>query len=189
MLLHLARHLINTLGALSIRSIPCHRGAVHGRIGPTRPHRPDWGLSLETFGVVDVIYDIVTTIEPLMAQNASALEVHVAADVGTIYSDLTKIRQTVLNLLRNVCQFTEQGMNTLAVTRETMEGRDWLSLRVSDTGIGMSPKQLQVDLWCLTPPPNLYRIAPNFSSSLGAWRLQYASAALPPDWQGAYLCR
>ena len=47
---------------------------------------------------------------------------HVATDVGTKYRDLTKMQQTVLNLLRNVCQFTEQGMNTLAVTRETYGG-------------------------------------------------------------------
>jgi CheY-like chemotaxis protein/anti-sigma regulatory factor (Ser/Thr protein kinase) len=100
-------------------------------------------LSLETFDVADVIHDVVTTIEPLLAKNANTLEVHVADDVGTIHSDLTKMRQSVLNLLSNACKFTEQGTVALAVTRETMEGRDWLSCRVSDTGIGMSPEQLQ----------------------------------------------
>src|SRR5207237_7221059 len=45
------------------------------------------------------------------------------------------------------------------------------------------------DLWCLTRPPNPYRIAPNFSYSLGAWRPQHAGAETLPDWQGAYSCR
>jgi DNA-binding response OmpR family regulator/anti-sigma regulatory factor (Ser/Thr protein kinase) len=100
-------------------------------------------LSLETFDVTDMIRDVVTTIEPLLAKNANTLKVHLANEVGSIRSDLTKVRQSVLNLLSNACKFTAQGSVALAVTRDTIGEQDWLSVRVSDTGIGMSPEQLQ----------------------------------------------
>jgi CheY-like chemotaxis protein len=59
-----------------------------------------------------------------------------------MHSDVTRVRQCLLNLLSNACKFTDKGTITLAVTRVTEGGGDWLRFRVSDTGIGMTAEQL-----------------------------------------------
>src|SRR5712691_10388632 len=99
-------------------------------------------LFLETFDITSMIQDAGTTIPPLVEKNANTLEVHCAADLGAMRADLTKVRQALFNLLSNACKFTTQGTVTLAVTGETVDGVDWLALRVSDNGIGVGPEQM-----------------------------------------------
>jgi len=97
---------------------------------------------LETFGIPTVIRDVVATIRPLLEKNANALQVHCADDLGSMHADLIKVRQALFNLLSNACKFTEQGTITLDVNREAASDGPWISMRVSDTGIGMTPEQL-----------------------------------------------
>ena len=82
-------------------------------------------------------------IEPLIAKNANALEVIGAPDLGTMRSDQTKLRQSLFNLLSNAAKFTERGRITLAARRMAGPDGDRLEFVVSDTGIGMTPEQLQ----------------------------------------------
>src|SRR5437773_2446948 len=93
-------------------------------------------LVLETFEVPAMIRDVVTTIEPLAQKNADRLEVHCPNDVGAMLADLTKVRQSLFNLLSNACKFTEGGTVRLEVARDERDG-DWFTFRVADTGIGM----------------------------------------------------
>ncbi len=100
-------------------------------------------LYLETFEVASMVDDVVTTVRPLVGVNSNRLEVNCAPGLGRMHSDLTKVRQMLLNLLSNACKFTEDGTITLAVDRETDDaGRDFIAFRVSDTGIGMTPEQM-----------------------------------------------
>jgi signal transduction histidine kinase len=62
--------------------------------------------------------------------------------LGAVQADLTKVRQALLNLLSNACRFTSNGVITLAVVRERVNGVEWIHFRVSDTGIGISPEQM-----------------------------------------------
>jgi signal transduction histidine kinase/CheY-like chemotaxis protein len=99
-------------------------------------------LHLETFDVSSMIEDVAETIRPLAHENSNTLRVHCPDDFGTMHTDLTKIRQTLFNLLSNACKFTEQGAITLAVSREMVDGVAWFIFSVSDTGIGMTEEQL-----------------------------------------------
>lgn len=87
-----------------------------------------------------MVRDVVTTIEPLAQKNANVLEVRCATGVGTMHADLTRVRQSLFNLLSNACKFTEGGTVRLEVDRNDREGR--LTFRVADTGIGMTPEHL-----------------------------------------------
>jgi signal transduction histidine kinase len=100
-------------------------------------------ICLETFDVSNLINEVVSTVQPIVAANASTLHLKVAADIGTMHSDLTKIRQSMLNLLSNACKFTEQGTIWLQADRETVDGSDWLTFRIRDTGIGMTLEQME----------------------------------------------
>jgi len=99
-------------------------------------------LYLETFDVAAMIRDVTTTVEPLVDKKENVLEAQVAAQVGAMHADLTKVRQALFNLLSNASKFTERGTITLTATRDTLNGRDWLTFRVADTGIGMTEEQM-----------------------------------------------
>src|SRR5918994_2796736 len=99
-------------------------------------------LLVEDFEVADLIDQVHSVIEPLIAKNANVLEVTCASDLGTMRSDQTKLRQSLLNLLSNAAKFTEGGRITLAARRMTDADADRLQFVVRDTGIGMTPEQL-----------------------------------------------
>src|SRR5262249_53059293 len=57
-------------------------------------------------------------------------------------ADAAKVRQCLRNLLGNACKFTERGTVSLAVTRAPVDGAEWITVRVADTGIGMTEAHL-----------------------------------------------
>ena len=99
-------------------------------------------LFLESFDVAGMINDVASTLKPLVDKNANTLQVHRAPDLGTMHADLTKVRQSLFNLLSNASKFTEKGTITLEAAPVLRDGAKWLSFRVADTGIGMTPEQI-----------------------------------------------
>jgi signal transduction histidine kinase/CheY-like chemotaxis protein len=99
-------------------------------------------LFVEEFNVADMVQDVVSTIQPLMEKNANTLEVEYPVDCGTMRGDLTKIRQTLFNLLSNASKFTERGQVRLVIERLQKPTGERILFSVSDTGIGMSKEQL-----------------------------------------------
>jgi hypothetical protein len=102
-------------------------------------------LHLETFDLAALIEEIAATVQPLIAKNGNRLELRgPTTRVGTMHADLTKVRQMVLNLLSNAAKFTTDGTITLTAKREpaTAGGGDWIVLQVTDSGIGMTPSQM-----------------------------------------------
>jgi signal transduction histidine kinase/CheY-like chemotaxis protein len=99
-------------------------------------------LYLETFALRGMLDDVVSTIRPLVSQKNNTLVVDCPEDVGSIHADLTKLRQSLFNLLSNASKFTEGGTVTLRVRTEFADGRKWVKLAVQDSGIGMTPEQL-----------------------------------------------
>jgi signal transduction histidine kinase/DNA-binding response OmpR family regulator len=99
-------------------------------------------LFVETFDVAAMVDDVVMTIDPLIEKSANALQTFFADDLGVMSGDLTKVRQILFNLLSNACKFTQHGSISLQVSRQVAPDRDWLLFSVSDTGIGMTPEQM-----------------------------------------------
>jgi len=100
----------------------------------------------EDFDAGAMVREVASTVQALMEKKGNTLELRVAPDLGTMHSDVTKIKQALLNLLSNAAKFTEGGTIALSAERgpgpQGDDGRDWLTLRVSDTGIGMTEEQL-----------------------------------------------
>ncbi len=99
-------------------------------------------LALESFALAPLVEDVVTTIRPLAAKNGNEVRLECAPDVGTIRADPTRVRQVLLNLASNASKFTDRGVIRLVVTRQRDADRDWVTIAVSDTGIGMTTEQL-----------------------------------------------
>ncbi len=98
-------------------------------------------LHPETFEVRSVIADVVAAVGPIAARNRNRVSVQTEPDVTEIHTDLTRFRQSLLNLVANACKFTQDGEVSVSVSQVRLEGPDWIELQVEDTGIGMSPEQ------------------------------------------------
>jgi len=130
-------------------------------------------LHLETFTILNLVEEVVATIAPMADKNSNILEIQCPDDIGSMQTDLTKLRQSLLNLLSNASKFTESGAITFAITRcaetpaETAQRRkklgayrgvspsensssslsssqDWIVFTVKDTGLGMSSELLAI---------------------------------------------
>ncbi len=102
-------------------------------------------LHLENFDLYEVVRNVIDTVEPLARKNSNRLIIECASDLGAMHSDLTKLRQIMLNLLSNASKFTDHGEIRLCVVRQVEESGlpDRIKLRVSDSGIGMTDEQLR----------------------------------------------
>jgi PAS domain S-box-containing protein len=100
-------------------------------------------LYLETFNVLGMIDDVANTIRPIIAKNGNEFTVSCPAEVGEMQADITKVRQTIFNLLSNAAKFTERGEVRLSVKRiNGLEAGPMIQFQVADTGIGMTPEQV-----------------------------------------------
>jgi signal transduction histidine kinase len=100
-------------------------------------------LYIETFDLAPIIQDVVANISPLLEKQSNLLKVSCDSALGTMSADLTKVRQNLLNLLSNANKFSKQSTIILKVTRETMDGIDWIVFSVTDQGIGMTQEQMK----------------------------------------------
>ena len=96
-------------------------------------------LYLETFEVAAMVRDVAETIQPLVDRRSNTLAVACPPDVGAMRADLTKVRQSLFNLLSNASKFTSNGTIELKVSRQDT---GFFVFRVSDSGIGMTPEQV-----------------------------------------------
>jgi signal transduction histidine kinase len=99
-------------------------------------------LQVEEFNTAALINEIVATISPLLVKNHNKLELLSLTDLGNMHTDANKVRQTLLNLLSNATKFTSDGHIKLTAARERHDNQDWLTFRVTDTGIGMDSEQM-----------------------------------------------
>jgi signal transduction histidine kinase len=99
-------------------------------------------LALSSFALAPLIADVVKTIEPLAAKNANKVAAHCDASIGTMQADQIRLRQAFLNLMSNANKFTERGAISINARQEQENGRDWITVAVTDTGIGMTPEQM-----------------------------------------------
>ena len=96
-------------------------------------------INYEPVAVASLVGDVVGEAEPLAAKNGNRLVVDCAARHRHRSAPIRlRLRQIMLNLLSNACKFTEKGTVSLSVCRSRANGDDWISIRVVDTGIGMT---------------------------------------------------
>jgi PAS domain S-box-containing protein len=119
-------------------------------------------MYLENFDIGNLIEEAATTARPLIEKNGNILDVSQISVAGTMHSDITKVRQILLNLLSNAAKFTHNGTITLVASREfgaddrsggsqensgnsqqSIAHKEFLVVSCIDTGIGMNPDELE----------------------------------------------
>mgnify|MGYP000011659021 FL=1 len=96
----------------------------------------------ETVELTSVLRDVEVTAQPLVAKNNNRLHCSYHVEETPLRTDVTRLRQVLLNLLSNAAKFTRGGDIRLKVWAE-QEAPDELCFEVSDSGIGMSQEQLE----------------------------------------------
>ncbi|MEM8873638.1 MAG: ATP-binding protein [Planctomycetota bacterium] len=95
--------------------------------------------------VTDLIDDVVATIGPKAREKGLSIDVRATTPIPeTFHTDPLRLRQIVLNLANNAVKFTEHGGVTIELSCDASDAdHARLGIAVSDTGIGMSPDQLE----------------------------------------------
>ena len=108
---------------------------------------------LEHVFLTRLVDEVKTIVEPMVTKNYNRLVVDCPPDIGSLQTDLTKLKQSIINLLSNAAKFTKNGTITLRLSRERPasaaarkageDGADeWLKFEVIDSGIGMTDEQI-----------------------------------------------
>ena len=96
-------------------------------------------LHLETFPLADMVNETTAMVHALAQVHNNHFEVRGDYDLQ-MTADVTKIRQSLINLLGNAFKFTRNGEVSLIV-RHNVES-DMIVFEVQDTGVGMSSSQM-----------------------------------------------
>lgn len=98
-------------------------------------------IFIEPISLRSLLKDIANFAPPLAEKNRNRFHAESTEDLGYLHSDITKLRQILLNLISNACKFTEAGDISLRIARQTDGDGDWVAFSVSDTGIGIPPEK------------------------------------------------
>jgi len=93
----------------------------------------------EDFDIRELIEGCISTVSP-MVKGGVTVQASLSDQVGMVYSDPSRIRQIIINLLSNATKFTESGTITVGLKPV---GEELLELSVADTGIGIPQEALQ----------------------------------------------
>jgi PAS domain S-box-containing protein len=97
-------------------------------------------LFIERFDIAEMVEQVAATVRSLVTENQNEFKVEIEPAIGSMRADVTKVRQSLLNLLSNAAKFTEGGKVKLEVTADRANAN--VLFRVSDTGIGITPEQI-----------------------------------------------
>jgi signal transduction histidine kinase len=96
-------------------------------------------LFIENVELENLLEEVISTIQPLLENKDNTLIVERPDFLGEIQTDITKLRQMLLNLLSNAAKFTENASIRLKIYHQAQG--EWIIFGVADEGIGMTEEQ------------------------------------------------
>ena len=99
-------------------------------------------LYLEDIELSQIVESVSETVQPLVAKNKNTFTVNLSLGNEVIHADITKLRQTLFNLLSNAAKFTENGAINLDVSIQGEAEEKQVRFAVRDEGIGLSQEQI-----------------------------------------------
>lgn len=100
-------------------------------------------LYTEDFNLAMLVEEASSTIQPLLDKNNNGLQVTISDFNIDMHTDITKLRQSLLNLLSNASKFTAHGQISLAISKLSVGKEAWIKIDVKDSGIGMEKEHLE----------------------------------------------
>ncbi len=96
-----------------------------------------------SFGLRDLIHDVIAVLDPGAADKGLSLQCAIASDVeDRLVGDAHRLRQILVNLVTNATKFTPQGSIEVRVRKDRRRAQPGkLLFAVTDTGIGIGEAQ------------------------------------------------
>ena len=89
-----------------------------------------------------VLFDVDSLMRSRAAQKGVQLHTRLLTPIPErVFSDPTRLRQILMNLVGNAAKFTSHGLIDIQVDLTTLEGAPAVRIAVIDTGPGMTPEQ------------------------------------------------
>ncbi len=101
-------------------------------------------LSFSGVNLNDLISSCVTLLQPQAARDRIVMRMSFAPKLPPVVADERSMRQIALNLISNAIKFTDAGGQVIVSTALTDRGE--VAFRVRDTGIGMTPEEVEAAL-------------------------------------------
>jgi signal transduction histidine kinase/PAS domain-containing protein len=102
----------------------------------TRPAKPD----LKPASLINIVREILNQQSPEMKRQGITLQADIAQDLPDVHVDSEKLKQVILNLLRNA----SQAISGDGVIHVSLQGQETgLSLTIKDSGQGMTDRLLK----------------------------------------------
>lgn len=101
-------------------------------------------MNYEAVSLNDVLNESVALMQPQANRERVIIRSSFASGLPDVVADLRSIKQIALNLMSNAVKFTQPGGQVIVST--TYEANGDVVMRVRDTGIGMSPSDIELAL-------------------------------------------
>ncbi|HXB60993.1 MAG TPA: response regulator [Candidatus Acidoferrales bacterium] len=96
-------------------------------------------LEKNSVNLGSALQDAIAQVREEMSQKQIVLDLRLKAARHTVFADAVRLQQIFWNLLKNAVKFTPHGGQIII---ETSSGEDKIFVKISDTGIGMTPEEL-----------------------------------------------
>jgi len=91
-----------------------------------------------------LINNVVNIIKTRIADSGLRFEINIDSNIpDSLFGDETRIRQVLLNVLGNAVKYTKKGFISFSVNGEIKEDTVLLTIEVTDSGMGIKPKDLK----------------------------------------------
>ena len=99
-------------------------------------------LRFEPIPLIEVIEDASMTLSQQLGEKGITLENCLDPETPLVLIDRNRLTEVFINLISNGIKFTPPGGKIAIDSRGLTEGRDYLKVVVSDTGVGILPEDL-----------------------------------------------
>lgn len=101
-------------------------------------------LTFEAVALNETIQECVALMQPQANRERIIIRTSLSSGVPNVVADSRSLRQILLNLLSNAIKFTKTGGQVIVST--AIEDNGEVAIRVRDTGVGMSEKDIEMAL-------------------------------------------
>lgn len=112
---------------------------IHSLLAAAKLESNEVVLVQEKVSMPNMMREVETILKPLILAKKNQLIICCDESIQFIQTQVTPLKQCLINLLSNANQFTRNGMITATVSRE----KEKIMFEVRDTGMGMSAAQME----------------------------------------------
>ncbi len=122
------------------KNIEIEAGLIDDLLDLTRISRGKLAFDFRPLDLHRVLREALAAVQSEIEQKGLIMEVNLASDQAGVAGDMVRLQQVFWNVLRNAAKFTAEG-GRIRVTTRNHKGE--IVVTVEDTGIGMSPEELE----------------------------------------------